>query len=529
MTAQPNDDVVTVLPLPAGRTARRSLGVFGGRVGSPRPAAPLPRAARWERHFVLSLLAMDVIVIAIAVGAGMFLRFNEIESMSQANASLGFLLAPIWLALLAISGAYERERINLGTEQFKAIFEASVRMAAVVAFFVYLTRTEVSRGFYLLALPSGFLLLVLARVVARALVHRARKRGNCLHRVLAVGQISDIEHLIEQLEGRDHHGLHVVGACAIAGDLREIGGVPIIGVPSDARRAAAEVGADTVAVTSSGVLGRAGLRRLAWQLEGSDTGLLLTPELTDVAGPRVNVRPVGDLSLLQVSEPKFSGASRFFKSAFDRCMASLALLVLSPVLLALAVVIKLDSRGTVFFRQTRSGLDGKPFWLYKFRSMVPTAEDLLIDLTDQNEGSGTLFKIRRDPRVTRVGRVLRRLSVDELPQLWNVVKGDMSLVGAPPAASQRGRALRRRYPPPAAREARPHRPLAGQRALRPHLGRVRSSRPLLRRELVLRARPHDPGAYGGRRDCGSRRLLGAPRLPSVSPRANAVVAATRRF
>jgi exopolysaccharide biosynthesis polyprenyl glycosylphosphotransferase len=192
-----------------------------------------------------------------------------------------------------------------------------------------------------------------------------------------------------------------------------------------------------VAVTSSGVLGREGLRRLAWQLEGSDTGLLLTPELTDVAGPRVNVRPVGDLSLLQVSEPKFSGASRFLKSAFDRSVAALALLALSPVLLCIAVLIKLDSRGTVFFRQTRSGLSGKPFSIYKFRSMVPAAEDLLIDLTDQNEGKGTLFKIHRDPRVTRVGRVMRRLSLDELPQLWNVVRGHMSLVGPrPPLPSE---------------------------------------------------------------------------------------------
>jgi exopolysaccharide biosynthesis polyprenyl glycosylphosphotransferase len=435
VTAQPDDDVATtILPLQVRRTPRRSLGVFGGRVS---PAPPLPRAARWERHFVLSLLALDVLVVAIAVAGGQWLRFGDIRSMSNTDAALGLMLGPTWLALLAISGAYERERINLGTEQFKAIFEATVRMAALVAFFVYLTKSEVSRGFYLLALPGGFLLLVFARVAARGLVHRARKRGNCLHRVLAVGQIGDIEHLIQQLEGRDHHGLHVVGACAIAGELREIGGVPVVGVPSDARRAAAAVGADTVAITSSGVLGRAGLRRLAWQLEGSDTGLLLTPELTDVAGPRVNVRPVGDLSLLQVSEPKFSGASRFFKSAFDRCVALLALLVLSPVLVVIAVLIKLDSRGSIFFRQTRSGLDGKPFPLYKFRSMVPSAEELLIDLTDKNESSGMLFKIRRDPRVTRIGRALRRSSVDELPQLWNVVRGQMSLVGPrPPLPSE---------------------------------------------------------------------------------------------
>jgi exopolysaccharide biosynthesis polyprenyl glycosylphosphotransferase len=197
------------------------------------------------------------------------------------------------------------------------------------------------------------------------------------------------------------------------------------------------VGADTVAVTSSGVLGREGLRQLAWQLEGSDIGLLLTPELTDVAGPRINVRPLGALSLLQVTEPKFSGASRILKGATDRVVAALALFLLSPLLLIVAILVKLDSRGPVFFRQTRVGISGAPFSLVKFRSMVPTAEELLIDLTDQNESSGVLFKIRRDPRITRVGRILRRMSLDELPQLWNVLTGDMSIVGPrPPLPSE---------------------------------------------------------------------------------------------
>jgi exopolysaccharide biosynthesis polyprenyl glycosylphosphotransferase len=141
--------------------------------------------------------------------------------------------------------------------------------------------------------------------------------------------------------------------------------------------------------------------------------------------------------LLQVSEPKFTGARRLAKSVCDRSMAAVALLACSLLVLVIAIAIKLDSRGAVFFRQTRSGIGGKPFRLVKFRSMVPTAEDLLIDLTDRNDGHGVLFKIRRDPRVTRVGRVLRRYSLDEVPQLWNVLCGHMSLVGPrPPLSSE---------------------------------------------------------------------------------------------
>ncbi len=426
MTAQPTVERLTVWP---------SL------LGPPGPSRTTPedtqteraRDATWERHFIQAQLLVDVLLVALAVGGGLVLRFNEVQNVGFPNTALAVALAPAWIILLAISGAYERTCVNLGTEQFKAVTEASVRLAALAAFSVYLTGSPVSRGFFLLAIPGGFLALTLGRLVARALLRRARRRGRCLHRVLAVGTVQDIEHLIAQLKGRDQHGLRIVGACTYSDDLAEIGpGVPVLGQPSDARRGAAAAGADTVAVTSSGVLGRDGLRKLAWELEGSNTELLLAPELTDVAGPRINVRPVGALSLLAVSEPKFSGVSRFLKGGFDRVTAALALLLLSPVFLAVAVIIKLDSRGSVFFRQIRSGIGGQPFLLAKFRSMVPTAEGLLPAIGDQNEASGLLFKMRRDPRVTPVGRKLRRLSLDELPQLWNVFTGQMSLVGPRP-------------------------------------------------------------------------------------------------
>ncbi len=380
---------------------------------------------------------MDIVIVSIAVGGGLFLRFGEPDHVTILNETAAYLLAPTWIALLALGRAYDRERVRNGTEQVKAIFEATVRMTALVALAAYATKSDVSRAFFLIALPCGFLTLTLGRLAAITLLRRARRRGRCLHRVLAVGNVGDIQHLLQELDRRDHHGLHVVGACTFTKDPEIAAGVPVLGTPAEARRAAADAAADTVAVTSSGVLGREGLRQLAWQLEGSDIGLLLTPELTDVAGPRINVRPLGALSLLQVSEPKFSGASRLLKGATDRLAAALALLVLSPVLLAVAILIKLDSRGPVFFRQTRSGAAGAPFSLVKFRSMVEEAEDLLIDLTDKNESGGVLFKIRRDPRVTRIGRILRRLSLDELPQLWNVLTGEMSLVGPrPPLPSE---------------------------------------------------------------------------------------------
>jgi exopolysaccharide biosynthesis polyprenyl glycosylphosphotransferase len=428
---------VTVLP-DQSNGERPGVGVRAGQRNAADgreltlAPAPLARAVRWERRYVLFLFLTDILIVSIAVGGGLLIRFGEPEHVTFLNVTAAFLLIPTWIALLGMSRAYDRERVRTGTEQVKSLFEASVRMTALVAFVAFATKSDVSRGWFTLALPGGFLFLVLGRLGAIGLLHRARRSGRCLHRVLAVGDAGDIQHLIGQVGRKDHHGLRVVGACTFSTATELAHGVPIVGTPADARRAAADVAADTVAVTSSGVLGREGLRQLAWQLEGSDIGLLLTPELTDVAGPRINVRPLGTLSLLQVTEPKFSGATRILKGALDRIVAAYALLVLTPLLLLIAAAIKLDSRGPVFFRQTRSGLAQTPFSLVKFRSMVTAAEDLLIDLTEQNESGGVLFKIRRDPRVTRVGRVLRRFSLDELPQLWNVLKGDMSLVGPRP-------------------------------------------------------------------------------------------------
>jgi len=269
---------VTLLPTKELAESRRQQSLDAhrsGKAASRITAATdqlLPRAAHWEKQYLVALLVLDTTLVAAAVGGGVFLRFGEAHDVTVANAAVAFLLAPAWVALLQISGAYDRERIDAGAEQFKAIFEASVRMAAVTAFFSYVTKSEVSRGFFLIALPAGFFALVLGRLAARAGLHSARRRGRCLQRVLAVGAVGDVEHLAAQLARGDHHGLRVVGACVV-GPHRAVAAqaIPVLGVPFDARRAAAEVRADTVAVTSSGVLGRDGLRQLAWQLEGSES------------------------------------------------------------------------------------------------------------------------------------------------------------------------------------------------------------------------------------------------------------------
>ena len=209
--------------------------------------------------------------------------------------------------------------------------------------------------------------------------------------------------------------------------------MPIVGTLSGVFGAIATCNVDTVAVTASPAITPRALRRLPWELEGSGVSLLVAPGLTDVAGPRIHVRPVGTrLPLLHVEEPEFTGARKILKETQDRILAGGALLIFGPLMLALAMLIRLDSRGPALFRQVRVGQNGEEFCVFKFRSMHIDAEERLAALAGLNESDGLLFKMRDDPRVTRVGRLLRRYSLDELPQLLNVVRGDMALVGPRP-------------------------------------------------------------------------------------------------
>ena len=190
------------------------------------------------------------------------------------------------------------------------------------------------------------------------------------------------------------------------------------------------------------------LRQLAWELEKTGTDLCVAPALLDVAGPRTTIRPIAGLPLLHMDHPEFTGGRRVIKAAFDKSLALAALVLAAPLLGALALVIHCDDGGPVLFRQTRVGKDGRTFTVYKFRTMVPDAEQRRAELASQNEQHGLLFKIRNDPRVTRSGSWLRRWSLDELPQLVNVLAGDMSLVGPRPAlpeeAAMYGDHVRRR-------------------------------------------------------------------------------------
>jgi exopolysaccharide biosynthesis polyprenyl glycosylphosphotransferase len=257
-----------------------------------------------------------------------------------------------------------------------------------------------------------------------------------------VGDPEDVRYVVQQVAKKSGPVYKILGVCLPGarrgGSLRADGlQFPVLSSTDDIARTARLVDADTVIVAGPLPGGNKFIRELGWKLEECAAEMVLAATLTNVAGPRIHWRPVEGLPLMHVDIPQYSGAKHVLKRVMDVAMALGALLALSPLLLVLAVIVRLDSPGPVLFRQDRVGKDGNTFGMFKFRSMVVDAEAHLAALNQQNEGAGVLFKLRDDPRVTRCGRWMRKYSLDELPQLWNVVLADMSMVGPrPPLARE---------------------------------------------------------------------------------------------
>jgi exopolysaccharide biosynthesis polyprenyl glycosylphosphotransferase len=377
---------------------------------------------------------------------------NGTELPSHSGYLLFSLALPVlWVVGLSLNRAYDDKAFGIGSDEFSRVIKAAIGMTAAIALVSYATKAEVARGYVVLAMPLATILCLVGRYAARKGLHRRRFTGACMSNVVAVGGEDSVTELITELRRDPHSGLRVVGVCwpqAVAPGQTHLG-IPVLGGFDDVDLAVRTTGADAVAVTSSPEMNSARLRRLSWQLERADTDLIVAPGLMEVAGPRLHIRPVTGLPLLHVEEPEFAGVRRLVKGAVDRIGAFFVLLMLSPVILLIAALVRLTTPGPALFRQTRIGRDGREFSMIKFRTMVRNAESLKASLAASNEnGDGLLFKMRADPRITPLGRILRKYSLDELPQLFNVLAGSMSLVGPrpplPAEVAQYGDDVRRR-------------------------------------------------------------------------------------
>jgi exopolysaccharide biosynthesis polyprenyl glycosylphosphotransferase len=257
--------------------------------------------------------------------------------------------------------------------------------------------------------------------------------------MVLVGTEASVEKLTNHFLRDLSHGYEIVGVClpgAMSGRRRELrtrgGTFPIVGTPDGLVEVVNRLSVDSAAVVGSLCFESTSLQQVAWQLERRDVDLLVAPDVIDVAGPRVRFAPVTGMPLLQISEPRIYGPGRWLKPCYERLLSIPILVLASPLLLLIALAVLIDSGRPIFYRQRRIGYGGEEFEMIKFRSMVQDADKMLPKLLAQNDHDGALFKIRDDPRVTRVGRFLRKYSLDELAQLINVVKGEMLLIGPRP-------------------------------------------------------------------------------------------------
>jgi exopolysaccharide biosynthesis polyprenyl glycosylphosphotransferase len=402
-----------------------------------------PARVDWRGKYALGLIFIDWIVGLIAAAAALALRFGGSNTQTfLLDYRLLTLVFPLpWIAVLALNRAYESRHLFVGTDEYARVVRSGLGLTAVLAILSFTFDLRLARGYVIIAVPAATMIDVAARYVFRQLLHRAWSRGERLHRVILVGHARAVADMSRRLRHESHHGLGIIGACLPPGTHSEAlaGLPPIYGNFDQVAAAVGESGADTVVVLSCPEIDGAELRRLAWQLERDEIDLIVASTLVDVAGDRTTIRPVDGLPMLHVEHPRLKGSARLVKNAFDRVGAFFLLTLISPLLLALSLLVWFGprGRGPAVFRQERVGKDGKPFVLYKFRTMVVNAEARLQELRNLNDSDGELFKMRKDPRVTPVGRWLRRFSLDEVPQLMNVLKGDMSLVGPrPPLARE---------------------------------------------------------------------------------------------
>ncbi|MFV0462191.1 MAG: sugar transferase [Nostocoides sp.] len=404
--------------------------------GRARPSGPINLARRFHQ---LTAFSGDTIVILAAVviafvgrnRLGWFYRDNNFAEVTIG--AIPFIVL-VWLAGLWLGGTYASSRLTAGASEYGRMMTSSAVVAGLIGIYCFLTKFELSRGFFLLLFLIGVPMLLLERFALRRYMHRAHIRGRWRAKVLVAGMHPHIEDVVSVIERESWLGFEVVGALSVNGDPSttrdfRVGALEdVVGVVSTLK----DVGADAVVFTEGAFPSPADFRWMAWELEEADVQMIVVPGLSDISAERLDVRPVGGLPLVYVEKPQARAASTNLKRAFDIVGAVAALILLSPIMIVTALAVRLADHGPIFFRQTRVGRDGKTFSCLKFRSMVVDAEDLLASIEHLNMGDGVLFKSDTDPRITGPGRFIRRFSIDELPQLFNVLRGDMSLIGPRP-------------------------------------------------------------------------------------------------
>jgi exopolysaccharide biosynthesis polyprenyl glycosylphosphotransferase len=421
-------------PAPDSDAAAPDVVTLSTHQPDPPNTFALP-VSRWETQYQAAVLASDLLVVMVVSLVGVAMTTQRYGSAQFAGALAAVTAASVVAALIA-SRAWEPRILGQGAEEFRRLGRGVVGAGIVVAL-AALGLNEVHMRPWVFGVVPGVLLVAAPlRYVLRRMLHRQRNNGRCMLPVLAAGSVEEVADLIARTRREQHNGWQIEAVCTPGGlgedGAGDVGGVPVVGNLDDLPERVEQGGYRVVAVVPDPRWTRRRLQQLAWDLETTVAEVVVSPVLMEVTGPRLHVSPVFGLPLLRVAAPRFDGFRWLVKSVGDRVAAALGLLLISPLLIGIACAIRLQDRGPVFYRQSRVGKEGQLFSMVKFRSMVANADQLRDTLAEDNEAAGPLFKMRRDPRITRVGAFLRRYSLDELPQLFNVLAGTMSLVGPRP-------------------------------------------------------------------------------------------------
>lgn len=387
----------------------------------------------------------DALVIAAAVVLGQGVRFgfgsSQLAPVGAAAIPAPILVAMLvlaWLLALAATRSRDSRILGSGATEYNRILGASFAVFGAFAIVDLLLGLSVARGFLAFLFPVGTAGLLVSRWLWRRSVARRRRRGQCLQPILVVGDAMSAWTLMRRLTEDASLGYTVVGICVPDATEARLAGsltgprpqVPVFCGLGAIGTVLARTGASAVAVDPADAPST--IRELSWELDEYGVDLLVAPGLTDLAGPRITLRPHHGLALLHVEKPRYQAASALTKLGSDKLLAVAGLVLAAPVMLLCAAAVKLSSPGPVFYGGERIGTGGSSFRMWKFRTMLVGADAMRSDLEQLNQCDGPLFKIHDDPRVTRAGRFLRRYSLDELPQLFNVLNGSMSLVGPRP-------------------------------------------------------------------------------------------------
>lgn len=396
----------------------------------------------WRKAYRRRIAVSDSITVVLVIALAQFGSTwpHPVEWMTPLKAVASVLLAAMWMIALARGRSRHQSTLGEGSDEYERVLLATGQVFGLGALAGIVLGVGIARSYIMIALPLGLGALLLGRYLWRRDIRNKRASGQCRNSVLLVGGHASVVATTRSFARATSAGYNVVGACiprrsTVLDDHVVVDGthVPVFGNEFEVIEAMRASNADTVVVIGTEDLGQVGIRKLMWDLESEGVDLIVSPVVADVSRARMMIRPVAGIPLIHVARPRYQGANRWVSASFDKAFSAVMLLLVSPVMIAAAIAVKTTSKGKVFYKAERIGLNGKPFPMYKFRTMVAGADQQVVDLMGDNEGAGgVLFKMREDPRITPTGKILRRLSIDELPQFFNVIRGEMSVVGPRP-------------------------------------------------------------------------------------------------